>query len=70
MRLGTTNKSTTTGGGFRNIGTVKSVELKYDHQEKWQKYSNDVFLQVSYNDGQEFDKTLKEIKRAGALHLK
>lgn len=44
--------------GFVSTGKVKSVELKYDHKLKFQKRLNDVVLIVTFNDGQDWDKTL------------
>tara|TARA_R100001463_G_scaffold39154_3_gene84054 strand:+ start:99 stop:629 length:531 start_codon:yes stop_codon:yes gene_type:complete len=44
--------------GYVATGQVKSVELKYDHKLSYQKHVNDVFLIVTYNDGQDWDKTL------------
>tara|TARA_R100000655_G_scaffold1888_2_gene7058 strand:+ start:6220 stop:6795 length:576 start_codon:yes stop_codon:yes gene_type:complete len=61
MRLGkkSSSNSNSKGGGFRTVGTVKSTNIKYEHKESWQKYPSDIYLEVLYNDGQDFDKTLK-----------
>tara|TARA_R110002050_G_scaffold287110_4_gene438110 strand:- start:5170 stop:5766 length:597 start_codon:yes stop_codon:yes gene_type:complete len=51
MNLGnkTSNSSTSNNNGYRKLVTVKSVEIKYDHKEKWQKKNNDVSLKITYN---------------------
>lgn len=51
MNLGnkTSNSSTSNNNGYRKLVTVKSVEIKYDYKEKWQKKNNDVSLKVTYN---------------------
>tara|TARA_R110002051_G_scaffold101491_2_gene172322 strand:- start:2535 stop:3083 length:549 start_codon:yes stop_codon:yes gene_type:complete len=45
-------------GGYVSTGIVKSIKMSYDAKLKWQQRSNDVLLEVGYNDGQEWDKTL------------
>ena len=51
MRLGnkTSSSSTSNNNGFRKVVSVKSVEVRYDHKEKWQKKNNDVSLKITYN---------------------
>ena len=44
--------------GYVTTGTVKSVKLNYDHKLSYQKHNNDVFLEVTFNDGQDWDKTM------------
>lgn len=44
-----------------SIGTVKSVSIEYDAEREWGKWNPcfDMFLTVTYNDGQSWDKKLE-----------
>ena len=44
--------------GYVATGTVKSVKLHYDYKLSYQKHNNDVFLEVEYNDGMDWDKKM------------
>ena len=48
-------------GGYESIATVKAVKLDYDVEKHWGSWNPtfDLFLTVSYNDGQDWDKDLE-----------
>ena len=50
-------------GGYETIATVKSIKVEYDVTKQWGSWNPtfDIFMTVTYNDGQDWDKEL-EIK--------
>ena len=46
---------------YEKTGTVKSVKIDYDVEKQWGNWNPtfDMFLTITYNDGQDWDNTLE-----------